>query len=259
MKKDILKKRIRGGDIVIGTWCTVPSFSLVNIIASTGLDFVIIDSEHGPLNPPIIEQMIIAAEVENCTPLVRVAARREELILSALDSGSHGIIVPHIETITDAEEAISYCKYSPAGIRGFSPFTRAGKYSLFNVSEHAKKENDETMVIAIIEGELGIKNLKAIANLEHIDVIYIGVYDLSQTMGFPGQVDHPKVQTELENCIKIIRANGKAAGGYVAKNSNDINWMVNLGMQFITYRVDTMAIFHTYNDIIIEFKKHHIK
>lgn len=254
-----LKKSLKNGNVMIGPWCTIPSSSVVNVIASTGLDFVIIDMEHGPHSFEIVEDMIRAAETENCAPLVRVAKNDEALILNALDIGAHGVVIPHIESKEDAELAISYAKYHPLGKRGFSPFTRAGKYSLRNVKNHSELQNERTLVILILEGKKGLDNLDDILSIENIrekiDVIYIGAYDLSQAVGFPGQVDHPEVRKNLEICIRKIKESGIAAGGYVAKNRQDMSWMVNMGMQFITLLPDCTILFHAFESLYNDFCK----
>lgn len=254
-----LKMVMKHGDIAVGTWCTIPSASVINVIAAAGLDFVIIDMEHGPHSFQIVEDMIRAAEIENCAPLVRVARNDEALILNALDIGAHGVIIPHIESKVDAELAISHAKYYPLGNRGFSPFTRAGKYSLNNVQYHSELQNKQTLVALVLEGKGGIANLDNILNItkieDKVDIIYIGAYDLSQAVGFPGQVDHPEVRKHLEICIKKIRDRGIAAGGYVAKNSADISWMCDMGMQFITLLPDCTILFHAFESLHNDFDK----
>ncbi|OPY80336.1 MAG: 4-hydroxy-2-oxo-heptane-1,7-dioate aldolase [Syntrophorhabdus sp. PtaU1.Bin058] len=249
-RKTGLKDSLKKGKVVYGPWCVIPSPSTINVIAAAGVDFVIIDMEHGPHSFETAEDMIRAAEVEGCTAIVRVAKNDESLILSALDIGAAGVIVPHIESRQDAEEAISYAKYFPVGERGFSPFTRAGGYSLNDVRDHAVKQNGKTMIILLLEGKGGVNNLDDILSIKDIrkkiDVIYIGAYDLSQAIGYPGQVDHPEVRKQLEACIKKIRGKGIAAGGYVAKNDSDIRWMTELGMQFITLMPDCTILFHAF-------------
>lgn len=253
-----MKDKLKAGKVFLGTWCTISSPSVINVIAAAGLDFAIIDMEHGPHSFQTVENMIRAAEVESCSPLVRVAKNDEALILNALDIGAHGVLVPHIEMQADAELAISHAKYYPLGNRGFSPFTRAGGYSLYNVQSHSQIENEKTIVVLILEGKDGISSLDEILDLENIeskvDVIYIGAYDLSQAVGFPGQVDHPEVRKHLEICIRKVRDRGLAAGGYVAKNSNDVAWMYEMGMQFITLLPDCTMLFHAFESLYNDFR-----
>lgn len=257
MRKNGFKRMLKEGKIIFGPWCTIPSPSVINIIASTGVDFVIIDMEHGPQHFETVENMIRAAEVEGCAPIVRVAMNDEEKILHSLDLGACGVIVPHIESRADAERAISYAKYYPLGTRGFSPFTSAGGYSLRNVREHAAVQNEQTMLILLLEGKGGIENLDDILTIEgveeKVDGIYIGAYDLSQAVGVPGQVDHPEVKRTLEMCIRKIREKGLAAGGYVAKNEDDIEWMCRMGMQIITLMPDCTILFHAFESFYHRF------
>ncbi|MCX5807575.1 MAG: aldolase/citrate lyase family protein [Proteobacteria bacterium] len=254
-----LKISLKEGKVVYGPWCTIPSAAVINVIAATGVDFVIIDMEHGPLSFETVEDMIRAAEVEGCSAVVRVAKNDEALILSALDAGACGVIVPHIETRDDVELAISFTKYYPLGTRGFSPFTRAGGYSLYNAKDHAKKQNEKTLLILLLEGKAGIENLEEILSIDNmetkVDAIYIGAYDLSQALGSPGQVDHPDVRSTMESCIARINKSGIAAGGYVAKDENDIKWMRDMGMQFITLMPDCTMLFHAFENTYHNFLK----
>jgi len=258
MKTD-LKSRLQSGETVYGPWCVIPSASVINIVASTGVDFVIIDMEHGPHDFETVENMIRAAEIEGCASLVRVAANEETLILKALDLGTSGVIVPHIETKEDAERAISYTKYYPIGTRGFSPFTRAGGYSLHGVRHHAERQNEATILILLIEGKRGMKNLDEILTIEKlrdkVDGIYIGAYDLSQSLGLPGEVDHPSVKSAMHDMVKKIRGKGLSAGGYVAKDDDDIRWMKDMGMQIITLLPDCTVLYHAFESRYAHLRK----
>jgi len=253
-----LKTRLNNGDVIIGPWCTIPSSSTINVIAAAGVDFVIIDMEHGPHTFESVDDMIRAAEAEGCSPLVRVAKNDEALILNALDIGAHGVIIPHIESRREAEQAISYAKYYPLGSRGFSPFTRAGRYSLHNVKSHSKTQNQKNMVILLLEGIEGVNNLDEILSIDDIknkvDIIYIGAYDLSQAAGHPGQVDHPEVRKLLKTCTEKIKKIGLAAGGYVAKDKADMLFMRGMGMQFITLLPDATILYHAIESLCEDSK-----
>ena len=254
-KPNSLKKRLKNGEIVFGPWCVIPSPAIINIVAAAGLDFVIIDMEHGPAGFETAEDMVRAAESENCCPLIRVGQRDESKILRALDIGAHGLLIPHVESRKDAEESVSFSKYYPEGGRGFSPYTRAGGYGYLGVETHAQKENEETLMGVILEGHAGIKNIDLILETKNIDLVYIGAYDLSQAMGMPGQVEHPAIKKEMEKCIRKIRDCGIAAGGYVAKNIEDVKWMKDTGMQFITCLPDATLIFHAFYDCVEDFRQ----
>ncbi len=230
--------------MVIGPWCTIPSPQLANVLSASGMDFVILDREHGPLSMETISTMVMACEAENCTPLVRVRNNEASEILNALDSGAHGIIVPHIETAADAQKAVSFIKYPPAGQRGFSPYTKAGLYQ--GGKGYTSKANQETMVILIVEGQKGLEELDKIIAIPGIDVIYIGAYDLSQTLGIPGEIHSVKVKEQIEKAVSKIIAKNIVAGSFVAKTKEDIDWLKKIGVRFITTWVDANLIQQKY-------------
>lgn len=259
MKKEntSLKKRLKRGDIIAGPWCIIPSSSVIDIIGRTGMDFVIIDMEHGPHSFEGVDDLVRAAENNCCSSLIRVPKNDEADILHALDLGAEGVVIPHIQSRADAEAAIEAAKYHPLGSRGFSPYTRAGGYSRHNIEKHTAIQNDLTVVCLILEGKEGLENLDDILSVkkigEVVDLIYIGAYDLSQALGVPGQVDHPKVRKALEESIRKIRKKGIAAGGYVAKNVSDMTWMCAMGMQFITLLPDVTIIYHAFEEPYLQF------
>jgi 4-hydroxy-2-oxoheptanedioate aldolase len=251
------KSRLKAGEVICGPWCVLPSPALTDIIAKAGADFVILDMEHGAHDLGTIEGMLRAAESCGCASLVRVSGINEAEILHVLDLGADGVIVPHIQSADDAKKAVAYAKYHPLGTRGFSPYTRAGGYSLHHVTTHAKDQNARVIVGLILEGREGIENLDQILALPGItgsvDIIYIGAYDLSQALGVPGQVDHPQVKDYLQKSIRKINAAGIAAGGYVAKTPDDMRWMIGMGMQFITVLPDVTIIYHAFESQFRDF------
>ena len=253
-KPNNLKKMLRAGRSCIGTWSVLPSASVANVMGSAGFDFVIIDMEHGPVSFETAEDMVRALEGEGCAPLVRVSSNDAPSILRALEIGSHGIVVPQVETPEQAMDVVRAVKYAPIGSRGMSVFTRASGYYAAGQKGRTDKENDQTMTVILVEGVNGIRNLDKIAAVKNIDVIYIGTYDLSQALGVPDQVDSPKVIEAVKTCVKKIRSKGIAAG-VLAQSEKDVKRWLDIGVQFIPYTVDC-AIFHqACSDIIGRFKK----
>ena len=248
-----MKRRLKKGEYVLGTWGDIPSPTVFNILGASGLDFAIIDMEHGPFTMESAENCVRALDSENRSPIIRVPKNDEAYIVNALDVGAHGIIVPHVDSTKDVEDAISSIKYHPVGKRGFTPYTRAGGYSKDNLEKHAETENKETMIILIIEGKKGIENLDKILEYKNIDVIYIGQYDLSQAIGMPGKVQHPKVIDFMKQNVDKIRDKGVAAGT-LAHDLKELEMLKKLGFQFITYFVDCAVLYHSYNDIVKKFK-----
>ena len=242
-KSNLLKKRLLNGEIVLGPWCVLPSPAFANIIATSGIDFMIIDLEHGPTSYETAENMIRAADSEDCPAIIRVGSSESHAVLRALDIDAHGVMVPHVENSHHAREAVVFGRYRPMGDRGFSPFTRAGRYGDLPLEQVLSKANDNVLLAVIVEGG-GVREeeLAGIVATPGLDMVYVGAYDLSQYMGIPGQVDDPRVKQEMERCIRQIRDAGIIAGGYVAKNREDLRWMVDIGIQFITCLPDVRLV-----------------
>lgn len=238
----ILRQRLRNGEVVLGIWGVLSSPQVASVIGASGMDFLIIDLEHSSTTLETAGAMAYAALAEGCRPIVRLGGIDEAEILRCLDLGVDGVLVAHVETAQDARDVVSFCKYHPEGRRGYSPFTPAGKYGAGKVEDHARIQNQRTLVGVILEGETGINNIEEIIATEGLDLVYIGAYDLSQALGMPGQVNHPAVRSRMEACIKQVRNAGLAAGGFVAKSAADIDWMVDMGMQFITFLPDSAVL-----------------
>ncbi len=252
MKKNI-KKRLKNGEMVFGTWNNIPSASLMNALGCSGIDFIVIDAEHGPVSMETAEDLIRAAEVCGVAPIIRVPSNNDHLILRALDIGAHGIQVPHVSTKEEASRVVRYSKYYPLGERGYSPFTRAGKYG-YEPKEHAKRSNEDTLIVLNIEGKEGIRNLKDIVEVDNIDVVFIGPYDLSQSLGKPGKVDDKEVINSIRDNVKIIKDQGLACGSF----ANDLTYLdilMDCGVQYLTYMVDSSLIAETYRNLQRLFTK----
>ncbi len=247
MSKGQLKERLKNGETVIGTWNMIPSPSLVEAIGYSGLDFIVIDAEHGPVEVQTAENIVRAAEITGMVPIIRVPNNESHLILRALDIGAHGVQVPHISTKKEAESVVEYSKYHPQGKRGLSPFTRAGKYGLA-ADGHTVKSNDKIIVVVNIEGIEGIKNMNVIAAVPNVDVIFIGPYDLSQSVGKPGQVEDPEVVSCIKDSVKKIKNNGKSCGSF-ARDKKYLEILVDCGVQYITYTVDSSMILQSYKNL----------
>lgn len=231
------KQRLKAGEVVVGTWSILASASVANVIAAAGFDFLITDMEHGPASFETLENVVRAMESEHKTPLCRVPCLDESLILRALETGVHGIIVPQIQTAEQAQAAVKAIKYFPQGMRGLSPYTRSAGYQPQNAAKYTQTENDHNITILLVEGVEGLQNLDQIAAVPGIDVIYLGIYDLSQAAGFPGEINRPEVISLVKNNIGRINSAGVSAG-CLASSHEDIKKYIELGVQFLAYQAD---------------------
>ncbi|MDO5022088.1 MAG: aldolase/citrate lyase family protein [Eubacteriales bacterium] len=236
MIHNTLKRKLKEGKATIGTFLVTGAPDLVEICGLAGYDFVVIDGEHGPTGPENATNMIRAAEVRGTTPIIRIPNRFESSVLHFLDIGAHGIQVPQINNAEAAKEIVARAKYEPVGMRGVA-FPRAADYGLCDISKYFSHENEETLIITHCENKIGLENLEEICQVPEIDVIFLGPYDMSQSMGVTGQVTHPLVEDAAKRVIEITRKYNKAAGifagtGEIAKQRAD------QGFQYITIGMD---------------------
>ncbi len=232
-----LKKRLQAGEVVVGPFVIIPSVPLVDTLGYAGMDFCIIDTEHGPVSQESATDLVIAAQGTGVAPIIRVGDNDERLILRALDIGADGVQVPQINNIDDANKVVHAAKYSPMGERGLSIFTRAGDYFVNQGEGHTDRQNAETMVVVHIEGQRGLNNLDEIMTVDGIDVLFLGPYDISQSLGMPGDVRNPKVEDALKEAAGKARAQGRAVGSY-AKDVEMGRWLIDLGVQYLSINVD---------------------
>lgn len=234
-----LKNDLKSGKQMFGTWCIIPCPETVNILCKSGLDFVLIDFEHSPVDYICAQKMIMAAHAENKKAVIRVSKLDEVEILRSLDIACDGIMVPHVETSDDVTKIISYCKYPPEGIRGYSPYTRAGGYCV--KENYTQTANNNVFVSAIIESVKGVNNLDKILKNQSLDMIYIGAYDLSVELGHPGDINHPDVQSVIQKCIDKSHEHSVSVGA-MYHTREDYEYLKKNEVNFLVYKVDSLII-----------------
>ena len=252
--KYAIKKKMNAGKTVFGTWCMLPSSFVVDVIAGTGLDFVVLDMEHGTLSWETAEEMVRAAQLHECQPIIRVGDDQENTILHALETGCEAILVPHVSTAKSAAGIVNASRYAPKGSRGLSPYTRNHGYTHVGLAESMARHSDETLVGILVEGKEGIENLPEIAQVEGLDLIYLGMYDISQSVGLPGELEHPKVLEQLEKCLETIQKSRKFSGVF----SRDLGYCSkfrDMGFDFVAYIADSHALTAYYSSCVQEFHK----
>jgi len=232
-----LKTQLKAGKRVFGTWSMLASASAVNVIGQAGLDFVVIDMEHGPMSFETVERQIYAAESAGCTPIVRLGEGHEPTILHALEVGAQSLLVSHVSTADEARKIVRAAKYYPEGDRGLSPFTRNHGYSTVGLPDKLQKANDQMFIGVLVEGEEGIRNIPEIAAVPGLDMIYLGVYDMAQSAGVAGDIKHPKVIAAVQDSVAKIEKHGLVAGS-VASDQEYLKLLFDSGFRFLSYLVD---------------------
>ena len=215
MYKNLLKEKLHRHEPIAG--CMIQGLfpALVEICGLAGFDFIFIDAEHGALSPRDCEELVRAAEVRNTVPLIRVPNCEPDTILRFMDIGAMGVILPGISSKEEAENAVRAVKYYPQGNRGLNA-VRASDYGMTkSLAEYVVDANQETVVLTIIENTSAINNVGDILSVDGIDGAILGMSDLSQAFGMPGQGKHPKVQEAYHTFVSEGLKAGKPIGTVV--------------------------------------------
>jgi len=250
MKKNFVKEKITDGIPVFGTWNTLGSPMVTEVMSHAGFDFLIIDLEHGPFVLSEIHKYVNACESYSCSPLVRVPGKHDWMIQQALDQGAHGVILPGIETSQDVRDFVESVKFKPQGHRGFTPHTKAGGFTNINAETYPLEANDLTLVGVIIESVVALNNLDSILEVEGLDIVYFGAYDLSLELSSPGDVFGKELIEMISLGIsKTIKA-GKCAGGFVPQSIEKTKFVMDLGIKFVTYNVDSAILYNSIDNFL---------
>jgi 4-hydroxy-2-oxoheptanedioate aldolase len=241
MRTNQTKAKLKAGETVHGCFVRYPEPSLIEMLGYYGWDFIMFDGEHSTITPRDCEQLARAAELQNVTPLVRVTTNQQPVILRFMDTGVMGAMVPMINSVTDAEAAVRSIKYAPRGQRGLAGVRAAayGQVPGFNFRRYVEEANNETMLIAQVETAAAVEVLPEIVKVPDIDVIFIGPTDLSQSVGVPGELQHPAVQELFDRIISIVTASDKALGILVPNAEAARQWQAR-GARFVLVVMDAL-------------------
>lgn len=206
-----LKQKLDAGQQPIGIFFDTASEYLMECTGRCGLDFVIIDNEHSPIEAETSARLIRAAENAGVTPLCRVREISRPAILKLLDVGAQGLIIPNVHTVEQVKEIISYARYYPIGQRGFCPSRKDGWGfdGLGNVAETMTHFNGQTLIYPQCETVGALESIEEIVALDGIDGIFVGPFDLSISMGIPGDFSNPVFKQAIERIISACRKAGK--------------------------------------------------
>ncbi|MFC5047739.1 HpcH/HpaI aldolase/citrate lyase family protein [Aquimarina hainanensis] len=216
--KSKLKERLSSKQLTIGSWLTIPHQSIVEILSSAGFEWLTIDIEHSAINIETVQGLISHIQANDMEALVRVSKNDEVIIKRVMDAGANGIIVPMIKSAEEAKQAVSWVKYPPKGTRGVG-LSRAQHYGVA-FKEYTKWVQEESIVIAQIEHIEGVKNLSEILDVEGIDGIIVGPYDLSASMGKPGMFYDDDVKEVLAEIDRITTEKSKNLGFHVIESNH---------------------------------------
>lgn len=241
--------RLRAGDVLIGTLVSLPSPEICEILSHVGYDWLFIDAEHGAFNPQETQSMLQAAAPTPC--VIRVPDGETVWLKKALDIGADGIIVPQVHNSAQAKEIIQHCKYAPNGDRGIG-IGRAHKYGI-DFERYLEKANEETAVILQAESCDAVDNINDIVNVKGLDAILIGPYDLSASLGVPGQIEHPMVQDAINTIIKSCQ-NANVSMGFFGVSAEAVLPYKEKGFTLLTVGVDTTFLIKSASDTLKDIR-----
>jgi 4-hydroxy-2-oxoheptanedioate aldolase len=246
---DNFKKKLEKN--VFGIFSKTTDSSLIEIFGLSGFDFIILDNEHGYTNYETLKNHVRAAELANLISIVRVPNHNPENISKALDIGAYGIQVPNISTKQQVESVLKVSKFFPKGERGVCKYVRAADFSGLEKGRYFKQANNALILIQV-EGTEGLNNIDQILEVNGIDVLFIGPYDLSQALGVPGDIMHEKVLKAVYKIIEKAKLRDIKIGVFCDTIETAIEWK-NKGINYISYSVDYGIIMDESKNLINKF------
>ena len=232
-----LKEKLKNNKLTLGSWVTIGHPSIIDIMASAGFEWLVIDIEHTSIDLYTAHILISTIQANGMKALVRVSKNEEVIIKRILDMGADGIVVPMVKSKADALEAIDYAKYPPVGKRGVGLF-RAQKYGL-GFDEYKKWVDNELVIIAQIEHIEAVNNIEEIITTDGIDGVIIGPYDLSGSMGYPGEYDREDVKEAIAKVLHVCKEQNFPSGFHVIEsNPTKLQERIDEGCTFLAYSLD---------------------
>ncbi|MEO8502781.1 MAG: aldolase/citrate lyase family protein [Acidobacteriota bacterium] len=228
---------LAGRRFSLGPFLKCPHPEMVEACGLAGFDFAVADMEHTPLSPRDLYPLVLAAERRALELVVRVPANEESYIKWCLDLGVRYIQVPFVQCREDAEKAMSHGYFGPAGERGLCRFVRSADFSAEDRAAYLPRANAQTKMILQVEGVRGVENIDEILAVPGIDTLFIGPYDLSQSLGKPGQIWDDEVVAMMRRIVRACDAAGVKAGTFTDTPEGIRFWMTQ-GVQLIEYASD---------------------
>lgn len=241
MKKIDLKDKLRRGELTIGSWITMDNEMVVEIMSSLDFDWLAVDMEHSAIDLAGTQNIVRIIDLNGGVALVRVGENNPALIKRVMDTGAHGVIVPMVNSREDAQKAVNAVKYPPVGTRGVG-LARAQGYGT-EFERYKNWVNKGSIVIIQIEHIEAVRNMEEILSVPGIDGFIVGPYDLSGSLGKPGQFNDPEVKDALKRVMKVAKQFKMTPGFHVIPaDVNEVNKKIKEGFRFISFSID-MIIF----------------
>ena len=252
-----LKDAIEKKHYAVGTFLGAANPSIVEIMGYTGLDFVVIDTEHGPYDTMPMSDLIQAAESKGLSPVVRIADITHKEMQRAVDNGAEGIIIPCLKSIEDFRKAVDLGKFAPLGNRGFIKGRGSGfgnePWASGTLTEYMRSSNEKVLLLPQCETREALENIEEIVQIEGIDGIFIGPFDLSICMGIPGQFDAPEFREAVDRILRVCKQSGKLCMTFTS-TAEEARMYIKKGFDAIANSMDTIVIAQAYKSMVEDIR-----
>jgi 4-hydroxy-2-oxoheptanedioate aldolase len=245
------KRALKAGKVQIGLWCSLSHHYATELVAGSGFDWMLLDTEHSPNDLESVLMQLQAAAPYPTHPVVRVPWNDMVTIKRFLDIGAQSILIPYVQNAEEAKNAVAYTRYPPAGVRGVAGATRATRFG--RVKDYAKRAHEEICVLVQIETQQGLDNLEKIAAVEGVDGVFIGPADLHASLGYTGETNNPKVMPVIDDAIRRIRKCGKAPGILTGVEADARRWL-DCGGLFVAVGADTGVLARGAESLVAKFR-----
>jgi 4-hydroxy-2-oxoheptanedioate aldolase len=242
-----LREALRGNETLVFTFMMVPRVEIIEMLALSGFDGVVIDLEHGPMTAADLPPLAAAARGAGIFAIARVRGDGgDPEIGNLLDAGVDGVLVPHVSTASEAGRVVAAGRFPPAGERSLNPYVRGTNYG---ADGNAARDlaNARTAIIVMVEGAEGLANLEAIGDTDDLDGVFIGPVDLSASLGVPGQPEHPKVIETVRTIFERLRERKVAAGIFAPTVEAAKRWQA-AGAALIALSADSAMMQRAFKD-----------
>jgi 4-hydroxy-2-oxoheptanedioate aldolase len=251
LPKNRFKAGLKAGATQIGLWNSVNSLVLPDALGPIGYDWIVIDTEHSPVEPTKVMGALQALEAyPQTSAVVRPVVNDTALIKQYLDMGAQTLILPYVQNSDEARSAVDAMRYPPRGVRGVAGGTRASRYGA--IEGYATKAEAELCLIVQVETVSAMEQLEDIASVDGVDGVFIGPADLSASMGYPGQPGHPDVKAEIENTFARLQRIG-VPGGILTLDPEFAQRCIDLGAAFVAVGVDLSLLTAAARDLRAKF------
>ena len=245
------KRAIKAGQLQLGLWSSLSSNLTVEVIAGSGFDWLLLDTEHSPNELPMVHSQLQAMVGGTAHPVIRPPWNDTVMLKRLLDAGVQSFLIPYVQDEAEARAAVAATRYPPKGVRGFASASRASRFG--RVKDYYARCEQEICVLVQVETRHALGNLEAIAGVEGVDGVFIGPGDLSADMGHLGNPGHTEVQAAIEDAIGRIKACGKAPG-ILTGDEKFARRYVELGCLFTAVGADVAILARNSEQLAARFK-----